>query len=38
VLNHPRLNHRTEVRGGVLAGRSAELLQSFFRGRREEGR
>jgi tRNA(adenine34) deaminase len=38
VLNHPRLNHRTEVRGGVLAGRSAELLQSFFRNRRSEGR
>src|SRR5579872_387447 len=38
VLNHPKLNHRTEVRGGVLAGRSAELLQSFFRSRREEGR
>jgi tRNA(adenine34) deaminase len=38
VLNHPRLNHRTEVRGGVLAGRSAELLQSFFRSRREESR
>jgi len=37
VLNHPRLNHRTEVRGGVLAGRSAELLQSFFRNRRAEG-
>ncbi len=38
VLNHPRLNHQTEVRGGVLAGRSAELLQSFFRNRRAEGR
>ena len=38
VLNHPRLNHRTEVRGGVLAGRSAELLQSFFKNRRAEGR
>ena len=36
VLNHPQLNHRTEVRGGVLAGRCAELLQSFFRNRREE--
>jgi tRNA(adenine34) deaminase len=36
VLNHPQLNHRTEVRGGVLAGRCAELLQSFFRSRREE--
>jgi len=38
VLNHPQLNHRTEVRGGVLAGRSAELLQTFFRSRRAEGR
>jgi tRNA(adenine34) deaminase len=37
VLNHPKLNHRTEVRGGVLAGRCAELLQSFFKSRREEG-
>ena len=34
VLNHPRLNHRTEVRGGVLAGRCAELLQTFFKSRR----
>lgn len=34
VLNHPALNHQMEVRGGVLAGRCAELLQSFFRGRR----
>lgn len=34
VLNHPRLNHRMEVRGGVLAGRCAELLQAFFRDRR----
>jgi tRNA(adenine34) deaminase len=38
VLNHPQLNHRMDVRGGVLAGRCAELLQSFFRGRRAEGR
>ena len=37
VLNHPQLNHRMDVRGGVLAGRCAELLQSFFRGRRAEG-
>jgi tRNA(adenine34) deaminase len=36
VLNHPGLNHRMEVRGGVLAGRCAELLQSFFRLRRKE--
>jgi tRNA(adenine34) deaminase len=34
IINHPHLNHRVEVRGGVLAGRSAELLQVFFRGRR----
>jgi tRNA(adenine34) deaminase len=34
VLNHPRLNHRMEVRGGVLAGRCAELVQQFFRNRR----
>ena len=34
VLNHPGLNHRMEVRGGVLAGRCAELLQEFFRSRR----
>ena len=34
VLNHPQLNHRIQVRGGVLAGRSAELLQQFFKSRR----
>ena len=34
VLNHPQLNHRTEVRGGVLAAQCAELLQAFFKGRR----
>jgi tRNA(adenine34) deaminase len=34
VLNHPQLNHQMEVRAGVLAGRAAELLQSFFRSRR----
>lgn len=34
VLNHPRLNHKIEVRGGVLAGRCAEILQEFFRRRR----
>jgi tRNA(adenine34) deaminase len=36
VLNHPSLNHRMDVRAGILAGRCAELLQSFFRARREE--
>lgn len=34
VANHPRLNHRMEIQGGVLAGRSAEILQEFFRSRR----
>jgi tRNA(adenine34) deaminase len=34
VVNHPGVNHRMEVRGGVLAGRSAEMLQEFFRNRR----
>jgi tRNA(adenine34) deaminase len=34
VVNHPHLNHRMEVRAGVLAGRSAEMLQEFFRKRR----
>ncbi|MFZ0760322.1 MAG: tRNA adenosine(34) deaminase TadA [Candidatus Sulfotelmatobacter sp.] len=34
VVNHPQLNHLIEVRGGVLAGRGAELLQAFFRTRR----
>ena len=39
VLNHPQLNHQIEVhkidvRRGVLAGRSAEVLQTFFRSRR----
>ena len=34
VVNHPQLNHKLEVRSGVLAGRSAGLLQTFFKGRR----
>ena len=34
VINHPGLNHTMEIRGGVLAGRSAEMLQEFFRKRR----
>jgi tRNA(adenine34) deaminase len=34
VLNHPALNHKVEVRRGVLAGQCAELLQQFFRSRR----
>ena len=34
VLNHPQLNHKIEFRSGVLAGRCAELLQTFFKSRR----
>ena len=36
VLNHPQLNHQMEVSQGVLAQRCADLLQSFFRQRRED--
>lgn len=36
VLNHPQLNHRMDVRGSVLAGKCADLLQTFFRERRAE--
>ena len=35
VLNHPALNHQVQVRSGVLGARCAELLQAFFRARRE---
>ena len=34
VLDCARLNHRPEVRGGVLAEESAHLLLDFFRARR----
>jgi tRNA(adenine34) deaminase len=34
VVNHPQSNHRMQIARGVLAGRSAELLQSFFKNRR----
>jgi tRNA(adenine34) deaminase len=34
VLGEPRLNHRPEVAGGLLAGESAALLQEFFARRR----
>jgi len=35
VLNHPKLNHQAEVTCGVLAARCMDLLQSFFRERRQ---
>ena len=34
VLRHPRLNHRPEVRAGVLAEESGLVLREFFRVRR----
>jgi tRNA(adenine34) deaminase len=34
VVNHPSANHKIEVRGGVLAGKCADMLQDFFRARR----
>jgi tRNA(adenine34) deaminase len=36
VLNHPALNHQLEIRGGVLAGQCAGLLEEFFRARRSQ--
>ena len=34
VLAEPRLNHRPDVAGGLLAAESADLLRAFFAGRR----
>ena len=34
LLRHPRLNHRPEVRGGVLAVEAGDLLTRFFSARR----
>ncbi len=34
ILSHPKLNHRVEVLGGVLAQDCASLLRDFFRHRR----
>jgi tRNA(adenine34) deaminase len=34
ILGEPRLNHRPQVDGGLMAGESAELLDSFFASRR----
>jgi len=36
VLNHPGLNHKTEVTAGVLAGKCSEILQKFFRQKRQQ--
>jgi tRNA(adenine34) deaminase len=34
LLRHPKLNHRPEVKGGVLAEECGELLRTFFGERR----
>ncbi|MEO8451369.1 MAG: tRNA adenosine(34) deaminase TadA [Gemmatimonadota bacterium] len=34
LLRHPKLNHRAEVIGGVMADECARVLQSFFAARR----
>jgi tRNA(adenine34) deaminase len=36
VINHPSLNHRMEVTAGVLAGKCSEILQKFFRHKRQK--
>jgi len=35
VINHPSLNHRMEVTAGVLADKCSEILQQFFRQKRQ---
>ena len=35
LLRHPKLNHRPEVIGGVLAEECGELLRGFFQERRD---
>lgn len=37
LLRHPRLNHRPEVRAGVLANECAQLLEEFFKAQRTAG-
>ncbi len=36
ILNHPGLNHRPELLPGVLEAECRDILQTFFRARREE--
>ena len=36
VINHPGLNHRMEITAGVLAGRCSDVLQRFFREKRQQ--
>jgi len=34
LVDHPALNHRPEVRSGLMAAEAADLLRDFFAGRR----
>jgi tRNA(adenine34) deaminase len=36
IINHPGLNHRMEVTAGVLAAKCSEMLQDFFRQKRQQ--
>jgi tRNA(adenine34) deaminase len=36
LLQHPGLNHRSEILGGVLREECLGILQAFFKERREE--
>ncbi len=38
IPNDPRLNHRAQIVGGVLADRCAALLTEFFAAKRAEGK
>jgi Cytosine/adenosine deaminases len=38
LLNDPRLNHRCEVKGNILADSCSELLREFFRQQRQMGK
>jgi len=38
LFGNPRLNHQTQVQGGVLADECGAVLQGFFRGRRDRQR
>ena len=35
ILRHKKLNHRPEVRGGLMADASSALLREFFAARRD---
>jgi tRNA(adenine34) deaminase len=37
LVRDPRLNHRLDVTGGILADEAGELLREFFAGRRSKG-